>query len=57
MISKMREMGLNNDILMQFKVQPNPINNTQHIIYVLLMYRSLNIDLNEFNFNSYSNQY
>ncbi len=53
----MREMGLNNDILMQFKVQPNPINNTQHIIYVLLMYRSLNIDLNEFNFNSYSNQY
>ncbi len=57
MISKMREMGLNNDMLMQFKVQPNPINNTQHIIYVLLMYRSLNIDLNEFNFNSYSNQY
>jgi hypothetical protein len=56
-ISKMREMGLNNDMLMQFKVQPNPINNTQHIIYVLLMYRSLNIDLNEFNFNSYSNQY
>jgi len=48
----MREMGLNNDMLMQFRVQPNPINNTQHIIQVLLMYRSLNIYLNELHFNS-----